>query len=257
MPGSEIAGPEPQAADVAPTAPTSTPADSSVLVNLLPHILDTLKREPALAISLGYLLVALAGIFYDFKYYGKFGIPVLSLAQIGDFLVAGIQQPMAIALVLSTFPLCWLFDRINARSRRRHAAELERLRASVDHAFLTRMRLTFLVWRVEQRWYTQLTYLVVIVVYGSLFVGFYAEHQAEAVRRGEAPKVAIWLNGADSALPAHTGQAWTYLGAVANFVFVYDPGDRHAIILPVNGIARIEPAPVEDAPPSIFVAPIP
>ena len=37
----------------------------SALLDLLPHFLDTLKREPALAISITYLLVAMAGIFYD------------------------------------------------------------------------------------------------------------------------------------------------------------------------------------------------
>jgi hypothetical protein len=254
MTGSEISESRPHAAA---TAPAARPAEASVLLNLLPHILDSLKREPALAITLGYLLVALAGIFYDDRFYGKFGVPVLSLSQIGDFLVAGIQQPMAIALVLSTFPVCWLMDKINARSRRRHAAELEQLRASANHSLPARTRKMFLSWRVERRWYTQLMYLVVIVVYGGIFVGIYAEHHAEAVRRGEAPKVAIWLSGAEAALATKMGGPWTYLGAVANYVFVYDPADRHAVILPVNGIARIEPAAVEAAPPSIIVAPIP
>ena len=195
-------------AETTPAA-AEKPDQSSVLLTLLPHILDTLKREPALGITLGYLLVALAGIFYNYRFYKTFGIPALSLSQIGDFLVAGIQQPMAILLVLSTFPVCWLIDKINSRSRRRHALELERRRASASQSFPARVRTLFLSWRVEQRWYTQLTYLVVIVVYGSIFVGYYAGHRADAVRKGDAPKVAIWLNGTEAALPTRSGGQWT------------------------------------------------
>lgn len=79
---------------------------ASPLLELLPHILRTLQREPALAITLIYAFVAMAGIFYNFSFYRRFDIPVLTLSQIGDFLVAGIQQPMALVLVASTFPLC-------------------------------------------------------------------------------------------------------------------------------------------------------
>src|SRR4051812_32769509 len=95
-------------------AAAHTAATSSVLLNLLPHVVQTLRREPALGITICYLLVAMAGIFYNYSFYRQFGIPILSLSQIGDFLVAGIQRPMALLLVASTFPLCWLADTINA-----------------------------------------------------------------------------------------------------------------------------------------------
>jgi len=37
--------------------------------------------------------------------------------------------------------------------------------------------------------------------------------------------------------------SWTYLGAVANYVFLYDPATRRSVALPVNNIARLEPQP--------------
>ncbi len=123
-------------ADAVSDAPQPTIADSrsvrpageieppvSALFEVLPHVLRTLRREPALVITLTYALVAMAGIFYDYAFYRQFDIPALSLSQISDFLGAGIQEPIAIVLVLSTFPLCWLFDRINIWGRRRRAAE--------------------------------------------------------------------------------------------------------------------------------------
>lgn len=232
--------------------------DTSALLNLLPHVLQTLKREPALAITFAYLFVAMAGIFYNFSFYQKFGIPVLTLSQISDFLVAGIQQPMALVLVLSTFPICWIFDRINLRSRRKHIAERARLHAAQELSWWQRARLVFLEWRVEQRWYTQLSYVAVVVIYGWTFVALYAQYRAAAVKRGEAAEVRIWLNGEAQALAPGKSQAWIYLGAVANYVFVYDREGGRAEVLPVNAIARIEPAASPESGSSLpMVAPIP
>jgi uncharacterized membrane protein YhaH (DUF805 family) len=223
----------------------------------MPHAVQMLKREPALVITLCYLLVVLAGIFYNYSFYREFDIPALSLSQVGDFLAAGIQQPMAIVLVLSTFPLCWLIDKLNVTFRRRRVIERDRLQSLPRLTWLQQIRLFLLNLRIDHSWYIGLVYAVAIVGYGWMFVGTYASHRASAVRRGDAAQVDVWLNGDAAGLQAKSGAAWTYLGAVGNYVFVYDPADRHAVILPVNAIARIEPVPQEHPAPSIIVAPIP
>jgi len=74
-----------------------------------------------------------------------------------------------------------------------------------------------------------------------MFVNFYARHRAEAVKRGEVPHVVIWLNGAAEPLRI-AGEGWGYLGATSNYVFAYDGAADRSIILPINSIARIEPA---------------
>jgi hypothetical protein len=210
---------------------------------MLPHVFDTLRREPAVAITLCYLLVAMAGIFYNYWFYRAFDIPVLTLSQISDFLVAGLQQPMALLLVVSTFPLCWLMDLYNERSRRKHLAALAKLRALEAPTHYQRLRARFLGWRVGEMWYTQLSYVAIVAVYGWAFVGIYAKTRAEAVKRGEATEVRVWLNGENGSAPAAQPATWTYLGAVANYVFVYDRAQGRALVLPVNSIERLQPLP--------------
>ena len=230
----------------------------SALYEVLPHVLRTLRREPALVITLTYVLVAMAGIFYDYAFYRQFDIPALSLSQISDFLGAGIQQPMAIVLVLSTFPLCWLFDRINIRGRRRRAAEGERLKARPSLNWWQRRRLAFIVGMNEQRGYMRAMYLVIIVAYAWTFVSNYAGRRAEAVKRGDALEVEIRMNDG-SALKAGSDGAkpWLYLGAISQYVFVYDREAGRAAILPTNAIAAIEPIPGPPEKSGVVVAPIP
>jgi len=229
----------------------------SPLLGMMPHILQTLQREPALAITLTYFLVAMAGIFYDYSFYAKFAIPVLSLSQLSDFLTAGIQQPMALVLVFSTFPICWVFDRINTHYRRRNLARLEKMRAEPSASAFAGIRFRYIRWRAEQLWYTRISYLAVIVVYGAMFVGFYAERRANAVKEGEAQEVRVWLNGAAAALPASDSDRWTYLGAISSYLFVYDRKAATATVLPVNAVARIDPIAPAPSKPGVVVAPIP
>ena len=224
---------------------------------MLPHVLDTLRREPAVAITLAYLLVAMAGIFYNYWFYRAFGIPVLTLSQISDFLVAGLQQPMALVLVLSTFPLCWLMDKVNARSRRKHLALIDELRALPTAGHWQAWRLRALEWRVGALWYTQLGYVAVVAVYGWTFVGLYAKSRAEAVRRGEGAPVEVWLNGEHEHVAARGPAGWSYLGAVANYVFVYDRTEQRAVVLPVNAIARMQLGAMPEGGSRPRAAPVP
>lgn len=229
--------------------PVAVRGDESALHTVLPHLIRLLRREPALAISLGYLFVVGAGIFYNFSFYRKFDIPVLALSQIGDFLVAGIQQPIAIVLVLSTLPLCWLFDRWSAKYRRRNLAERERLQSLSSLSLWQRGRLKLADWTLGQPHQELIAYLLIVPLYGWAFVAQYAQYRADAIRRGEADAVRVWL--ADAGADPDQGRSFTWLGATGSYVFVYDAQTKRALILPVENVARIEPVP---RPPRIPVA---
>ncbi len=247
---------EPPARIDKPLSATSSQEPTSVLSAITPHIFRTLRREPALAITLAYLFVAMAGIFYNYTFYRKFEIPVLTLSQVSDFLVAGIQQPMALLLVFSTLPIVWLIDLFNSFTRRRRTAKREALIESGIDSTFKRVRLLRL--QNPPRWFTVAAYAVAIVGYGWTFVQLYADHRADEVERGDAPPVTVWLAGSAEPL-ASKSKGWTYLGAVSSYVFVYDHDARRAQILPVNSVARIQPAGIDEVPhkSGLIVAPIP
>lgn len=235
--------------DDAPRAAPATPGaiqQDSPLQAILPHILQTFAREPALALTACYLFIALAGIYYDYGFYQRgFGIPVLTLSQVGDFLVAGLQRPMALVLLVSTLPLCWIFDWFTTRSRRRDARRQTRLRGLPRLAWWQKWHLRYLDWHLGSLGWTQLAYLVIVMLYGWGFVMIYAGYRIDVVKRGGVPRVAVHLVGESDALPAVDPKGWGYLGAVSNYVFVYDPAAGRALVLPVNAIGRIQPAPVK------------
>lgn len=229
---------------LAPATPLAAkPAPASALHSLLPSLRRLLAREPALGITVAYLFVAMAGIFYNFRFYSKFGIPVMSLSQISDFLTAGIQQPIALLLVLGTFPVITAMDAINAWVRRRQQARLDGLSARSAPTRWQKFRMRLLAWslRLKHHVFMQVMYAFVVVSYGWVFVSLYADARYRQTIGGDAAQVKIRLNGADTDLAASKSPTWTWLGAVSNYVFVYDAAARQPLILPTNNILRIEP----------------
>lgn len=239
------------AGDARARVAASTSGQYSALAPIVPHILRAFRREPALALTAAYLLLAMAGIYYDYGFYREnFGIPVLTLSQISDFLVAGIQQPVALALVALTLPLCWLIDRLNVRFNRRHAVRHDRLRSLPHLKFWQKLQLYRARWNLSNshRRMSQVMYLVIVLVYSWSFVSILAGYRAKAIKRGAGPHVTVRLVGEAADLRASAGTTWSYLGAVSNYVFVYDPGARQSLVLPVNAIERIRPEPVKGRP---------
>ena len=235
--------------------------DHSVLAAVLPHILRAFRREPALALTVAYVMVALAGIYYDYSFYQHgFGIPVLSLVQIGDYLVAGLQKPLAIALVLVTLPICWLLDKLYVWARRREFSRRTKLRALSRRHWWQALYLRYLDWHLSGHRGIRLVYVLVICLYGWTFVNSYAIYNAAMVKRGDVTQVAVRLVGAAADMPASKARTWGYLGAVSNYVFLYDPATRQPLIVPVNAIASIRP-PVAPKPAAdwgaVVVAPKP
>ena len=206
----------------------------------MPHVLDTLKREPALAFTLAYLLVALAGIYFNVSYYDEFGIPILTLSQISDYLVAGLQRPMALVLALSTFPLVWGIDRLNGDRRRRDArVAAKRCSAAVRRrAGIVR----------ECGGTTGRAGLPAAVICSSC--SFTAGCSSQSMRTwkpgmcGRAGPIKCMSDSMRRDADPHSvdlSQPVVYLGAVADYVFVYDPRSKRSAVLPVNNISRIEP----------------
>jgi len=63
-------------------------------------------------------------------------------------------------------------------------------------------------------------------------------------------------DGSTLATAAGGGKPWLYLGAISQYVFVYDREAGRARILPTNAIATIGPIPGPAPDSGVVVAPI-
>ena len=228
------------AAPVAAAPVAAVPA--AVRGSLVARGVRVLRREPVLFVTLGYLFVSFIGLWANYWFYGRFGIPVLEYMQASDFLVAGVRQP-GYALVLAGAVLLALLISWPERYRRARPDRVEALRQRWWGRLLFHSPGRFLRMAPE----TGLVFGSFWILIWALFA--YVQGQADDVGRGGGHGVRVTLAGARAPMTGDT----RLLGTTAGFVFLYWPSDRRAEAVPVESIARIET--LRDARPPAAVAP--
>ena len=196
-----------------------------------PGWVSALADAPGLLVTLAYVLVSLIGLAFSGALLREFGLNVFSFADVTDFLMAALREPMTFALSLSAMVLGlivhWLakwevrwLEKRNPRSRmgRRYLAI-----ARASHANFLYFALFF-------------------VLYTLAFVGRYAVHEARSIRGGEGERVVVQV--ADDAAPL----PGILLGATSRFVFVYRESTGQAEAIPQENILRIRPVTGPPAP---------
>ncbi len=171
-----------------------------------------LLQHPALMISALYVLASTIGMLFSWSYLRRFGINVFNYAQIGDFLLASLKEPMTWALVAVAGALVF-----------------------VDNAFSR-------IWQRKERsrwtrWYGSSRYRVlnyvaafVIVV---IFIDGYARYKARQTFAGNGQLIEYQL------VESGTRRSANLLGTTAQFVFLFDATTRKVHVLPHESIKSI------------------
>lgn len=201
----------------------------------------TLTEQPAFLVSVLYVFASVIGLFYSWSFLRPFGINMLQYAELSDFLLASIKEPLTWALALLSVVLIQLD---NAMSRGVQARKPGRL---------TR-------WYGTDR-YRKLNYPVFVLLVAALLFA-YADMKVQDVLDGEAEVYEVKL--ADDSSP----EPRVLLGTTVNFIFLYDPRSGRVSIHPNESVLSLSkklpaqstesPGPPDDpepAPPQPETAP--
>ncbi len=189
-----------------------------------------LRQHPGLVISLTYLVVSLIGLLFSYSLFSEFGINIFLYAEISDFLLGALREPMTFlaagAAVLTVLLLHGL-ARLELRFFRRHPPT-----ARVGKAYL----------RLSQAAYSsQWTWLLVFILYSYLFLSLYGNYRSEQIKAGHGEVVQIYIaEGTDSDGSVKPGgRTGLLLGTTNKFIFVYDPETGSTDVIPNESIIRI------------------
>lgn len=173
--------------------------------------------------SILYLIASLIGLLYSWAFLNAFDINVFRYADISDFLLASLKEPMTWLLTFFAL-LAVAFD--NACSLRVARRETHR----------------WFRWYGSER-YRRVNYIVFFGLTAiSLYV--YAIEKAEEIRDGEGERFSIQLT--DGAPPKQR----VMLGTTARFVFLFDADQEHVEIHPAESILVLsKPSPAQSETP--------
>lgn len=174
-----------------------------------------LGEHPALVFSIVYVVASSVGMFFSWDYLRHFGINVFNYAQLSDFLLASLKEPMTWVIVaLSVF----MMFTDNALGRR----------------WQRKARPRWLRWYGTERYRKlNLFLLVVIVVY---LIDVWVRVKVELTLKGRGEYVEVVM--------ADTGQANSalLLGTTSQFLFLYQPESSRATAHPFEAIRSISMA---------------
>jgi hypothetical protein len=188
-----------------------------------PHWVRKLLREhPGLLLSLLYVAASTIGMWYSWEYLRRFGINVFEYAQIGDFLLVSLKEPLTWVMVLFAV-LVVMFDNVMSRRVQRRGGP------------------RWMRWYGTDR-YRSLNAITAIAMM-MVFLNIFATLQARQLLEGQGQQVRVEFaedGGTTSAL---------LLGTTGQFLFLYQPTTRTVTIHPHDNIReiRLPPLPKSDS----------
>lgn len=176
----------------------------------------TLKEQPALLVSLMYLFASVIGLFYSWAFLRPFGINILQYAEISDFLLASIKEPLTWALTLFAVAVIQLDNAMSRRVQSRKQGRYSRWFSS---------------WYGSDR-YRQFNYPMLVIL-AAVFLFAYADLKERSVRDGGTEVYEVRLADGSSPEPR------VLLGTTVNFIFLYDPPSKRVSIHPNENVLSL------------------
>ena len=170
------------------------------------------REHPALLVSAFYIAASIIGMFYSWAYLRRFGINVFNYAQISDFLLVSLKEPLTWALVAIAAAVIVLDNASSRRVERRRPGKWLRWYGSPRYRFIN-------------------NFVAVYIVLSLLYI--YAISQARETKAGEGKLVEVTI--ADSG----DVQTATLLGTTGQFLFLYDTESRQVDIYPFESIRSV------------------
>ena len=171
-----------------------------------------LRRHPALLVSALYLTASTIGMLFAWRFLRHFGITVFNYAQIGDFLLASLKEPMTWGLVAFALLLVSADNKFSRYHQRKGGGRIARVYGSSRYRAVNN---------------------VVAIVLVFAFIDIFATYKAREVYDGNGKVVEYIL--ADS----QTRRAATLLGTTAQFVFLFDVTTQKVFVVPHESLKMI------------------
>jgi hypothetical protein len=188
----------------------------------------SLRKHPAIAVTLAYLYVSTIGVVYLWGLFTAFGLNVMDFAETNDFLLAAFKEPrvFAYAVGITLFSLSSLAWWV--RSRRLWA---ERRKAPVPD--------------IERGVYAAVVGYCIVGTFVAPVV--FSWFISRGIKAGDADKVVVELrSGAGQAIASCLDGDLFLLGTTEKFAFFYDRNDQNQPrnhVIPISNIVQIHHLP--------------
>ena len=181
-------------------------------------------RHEGIAFTLGYLVLATLGMVHLAAFYAEFRINVLEFADVSDFLLAPVRDPLVVLVSILPLPVLVVLE-LSGRLLDRGWRRLRR--KTPDPAKLARdRRLSRMLWPVA------------FVLWVLAFNLRYVDVTTDRIREGHGKQViARFADGRPLATPPDT--TLTLLPGTTRYAFFYRTSRRELVVVPLDNLGSI------------------
>ena len=185
--------------------------------NPIKRLFNYLQKEPAQALTFGYILLITIGLIFDYFYYAGFKLNVLLFVELDDLLLAPIQD---IGVLLAVFAFC-LFTygliELDIWWRANHPDTYRKFSFSKD---------PFSKKSNNQR---QKLFILMFVLYAFNGALYYGTWQGKRVKNGASKKIVFDIK--DTPKDTTKTNPIFFIGKTKSYFFVYDTATQKTTII--------------------------
>lgn len=175
------------------------------------------KEHPTLLLSICYFIVTIIGVIYSYFFYAEFGIEILKFADLSDFLLASILEPLSIVVFVFWLIFYLLSFKLELWARNKFSGY---------GRFVERT--------MKPKYSDPILFCLAITVITVIFVKNLAIDNTIKIKSGS-------FDGYSALLPNDTDeQKLALLGSSSRFSYFYDLNAKEAIVIPVESIAYMK-----------------
>ena len=184
------------------------------------------NEHPTLLITLCYFLITLIGVVYSFFFYREFGINILKFADLSDFLLAAITEPVSIVIFLAVvvFALIAFFADFWLRNRLKGYGRWMKNKAAANYT-------------------DPVIFVAIVVVFVFFYVRNFAIYNADEIKAGIIDAYTVRFSDAGD---MEEQQVLALLGSSNRFSYYFDHEDSSALVVPSENIAFMQKREADD-----------
>lgn len=178
---------------------------------------NLIREHPTMAMTLSYLIVTAIGGVYSFFFYREFGVNIIKFAELTDFLLVSVMEPISIVIFLSVviFTLsAFMVDFWVRKKRPGYGRWLGR--------------------RIAPKYSDPIIYIVAVTLLVTLYVRQFAIENANEVKSGTIDEYTVRIADPGEQ-PAERTLA--LLGNTSRFSILFDYEESEVLIIPLENVS--------------------
>lgn len=180
-------------------------------------------EHPTLLLSLCYFVITVIGVLYHYYFYREFGINIIKFADLSDFLLVAVLEPMSLLLfIVSTITIAVIYK----------MEMVGRAKFKAYGRFVGKRRYSKYI---DLTVFSGAMVMTLIVYIQSL-----AQGNAEEVRSGIIDQYAVRIADFEQ------GSAnLALLGSSSRYVYFFDVSKDQALVVPVESVSYMKKVPLK------------